>query len=330
MGARPRRERGHRVVRPAARGQSASDGARVAPPDLPVDEVARGRAVRRVLLGILVLNGAVFAGKAAYAAWSGSLAIASDAVHSLLDAAANVIGLVVLRFAQAPPDRGHPYGHRKLEVVAAAAIGVSVGIAGVKFAWDAIGALVSGRPAPETSAVGFVLVGGTWLVNLFIARYEARRARELDSAFLAADAAHTASDLFVTAGVAASFTASYFGLAWADPIGALVILVFIGRIAWGILASNVTVLVDQAVVDPDRVARLARAVDGVEDVHRVRSRGTAVAVQLDLHLLVDGDLPLREAHAIAHRVEDRLRQEIAGIEDVTIHMEPSDDPPESL
>lgn len=294
------------------------------------EQAARGRAVQRVLLAILVLNAAVFAAKAAYAVWSGSLAIASDAVHSMLDAAANVMGLVVLRFAEAPPDQGHPYGHRKLEVVAAAAIGVSVGIAAVRFAWDAIDALLSSRPAPAVSAVGFAVVGGTWLVNLVVARYEARRARELDSAFLAADAAHTASDLLVTAGVAASFTASYFGAAWADPAGALLIIVFIGRIAWRILSANITVLIDRAVVEADRVAELARAVDGVEDVHRIRSRGTSAAAHVDLHLLIDGDLPLRDAHAIAHTVEESLRREIPSITDVTIHMEPADDPEEGL
>jgi len=294
------------------------------------ERTERSRAVRRVLFYVLLLNAAVFAGKAIYAVWSGSLAIASDAVHSLLDAAANVIGLVVLRFADAPPDQGHPYGHRKLEVVAASAIGVSVGIAAVRFAWDAIEALLEGRAAPNTSAVGFAVIGGTWVVNLVVARYEARRARDLDSAYLLADAAHTTSDLLVTAGVAASFTATYFGASWADPVGGLVIILFIGRIAWGIIRANVMVLIDRAVVDPDRVAEVARKVAGVEAVHRIRSRGTEAAAQLDLHLLLDGDAPLREAHAIAHQVEASLRREIPGIVDVTIHMEPADDPEEDL
>src|SRR5919197_3605299 len=123
----------------------------------PDDRNERSRAVRRVLLFVLLLNALVFAGKAVYAVWSGSLAIASDAVHSLVDASANVIGLVVLRFADAPPDQGHPYGHRKLEVVAAASIGVSVGIAAMRFAWDAIEALLDGRAAPQTSALGFAV-----------------------------------------------------------------------------------------------------------------------------------------------------------------------------
>jgi cation diffusion facilitator family transporter len=291
---------------------------------------ARARAVRRVLLIVLALNLIVFAAKAVYAWWSGSLALSSDAVHSLTDAGSNVIGLVVLHFAYAPPDSNHPYGHRKLEMVAAAAIGVTVSFAAFRFAWDAVEALLEGRAAPETSVFGFAVIGGTFVVNLIVATYEARRARELESAYLAADAAHTASDLFVTGGVAVSFTATYFGLGWADPLGALVVIGFIGKVAWSILRANVTVLVDMAVVDADRVAAIARAVAGVTDVHRIRSRGTTGAAQLDLHLLIDGHVKLRRAHAIAHQVEDALREELPAIVDVTIHMEPSGDPEEGL
>lgn len=290
----------------------------------------RGRAVRRVLVGVLGLNLLVFAAKAVYGFWSHSLAISSDAMHSLADAGANVIGLVVLHFAEAPPDEGHPYGHRKLEMVAAAAIGVTVAVAAFRFGWDAVDALVGGRAAPRTSPLGFVVIAGTWVVNLVVAAYEARRARDLDSAYLAADAAHTASDLVVTAGVAVSFTASYVGVAWADPVGALVVILFIGRIAWRILSANLTVLVDRVVVEPDRVREVARSVDGALDCHRVRSRGTEGAAQVDLHLLIDGEVSLREAHEIAHRVEAELRRAIPAIVDVTIHMEPADDPEEGL
>jgi cation diffusion facilitator family transporter len=298
--------------------------------DPEASDKGRARAVRRVLVVILLLNLVVFAAKAAYGLWSGSLAISSDAMHSLADAGANVIGLIVLHFAEAPPDDQHPYGHRKLEMVAAAAIGVTVAVAALRFAWDAIDALLSERPAPQTSLLGFAVIGGTWIINLVVAAYEARRARDLDSAFLAADAAHTASDLIVTAGVAVSFTATFFGVRWADPIGALLIIVFIGRISWRILRANLTVLVDRVVVDAERVREVARAVDGALDVHRVRSRGTEGAAQVDLHLLIDGELSLREAHAIAHNVEAALRRAIPAIVDVTIHMEPADDPEEGL
>jgi cation diffusion facilitator family transporter len=291
---------------------------------------ARARAVRRVLIAVLGLNLVVFAAKAAYGLWSHSLAISSDAMHSLADAGANVIGLVVLHFAEAPPDEGHPYGHRKLEMVAAAAIGVTVAVVALRFAWDAVDALVAGRAAPHTSVLGFVVIGGTWVVNLVVAAYEARRARDLDSAYLAADAAHTASDLVVTAGVAVSFTASYVGVGWADPLGALIVILFIARIAWRILSANLTVLVDRVVIDAERVREVARSVEGALDCHRVRSRGTEGAAQVDLHLLIDGEVSLREAHEIAHQVEAALRRAIPAIVDVTIHMEPADDPEEGL
>jgi cation diffusion facilitator family transporter len=290
----------------------------------------RARAVRRVLLGVLVLNLIVFAAKAAYGLWSRSLAISSDAMHSLADAGANVVGLVVLHFAEAPPDEQHPYGHKKLEMVGAAAIGVTVAVVAIRFAWDAVDALLEQRSPPHTSLLGFAVIGGTWLVNLVVAAYEARRARDLDSAYLAADAAHTASDLIVTAGVAVSFTATFFGIPWADPVGALLIIVFIGRIAWRILSANLTVLVDRVVIDPEQVRTVARGIEGVEDCHRVRSRGTEGAAQVDLHLLIDGEVSLREAHEIAHLVEAELRRTIPAIIDVTIHMEPADDPEEGL
>jgi divalent metal cation (Fe/Co/Zn/Cd) transporter len=91
--------------------------------------VADARAVQRVVIGILVLNLAVAAAKAAYGAISGSLAVTSDALHSILDAASNVGALMVLRVAAAPPDAGHPYGHRKVEIVAAAMVGILISTA---------------------------------------------------------------------------------------------------------------------------------------------------------------------------------------------------------
>ena len=110
----------------------------------------RSAGIRRVLLITLLLNLLVAAAKGAYGAWTGSLAIASDGVHSLVDAGVNVIGLLTMRAATAPPDADHPYGHGKIEIVASAGIGVAVGVTAVLFAWNAIAALASGHAGPET------------------------------------------------------------------------------------------------------------------------------------------------------------------------------------
>lgn len=291
---------------------------------------ARHRAVRRVLLVTLVLNLMVAAAKGIYGIWSGSLAIAADAVHSLVDASANIVGMVALRFAAAPPDQTHPYGHQKIEIAAAAAIGMAIGVTAIELGWSTIHALLDGRAAPATSTVGFVIVGGTWITNMFVATYERRRARQLDSAYLAADAAHTASDVAVTAAVLAAYTAAHFGVRWADPVGALLVLAVIGRVAWQVLSSNVSILIDRAVLDPDEVRAAARGVAGVSDSHRIRSRGTSQAVLVDLHVQVDGAMSLCEAHRVAHRVEETLRRTWPAIVDVTIHIEPADDQYEGL
>ncbi len=295
-----------------------------------VAEQNRGRAVTRVLWITLVLNLVVALAKGIFGLATGAMAITTDAMHSMVDATANVIALFATRMAEAPPDSSHPYGHRKFEIVAAAAIGVGVGTAAVRFAWDAGEALFHGRPALHPSGLGFGVILTTWVINAFVATYEARRGRQLESPILLADASHTASDVVVTGAVLISYTASAYGIAWADPVGALVVVAIIARVAWKVLSSNLSILVDRAVVDPEAVCAIASAVPGVIDCHRIRSRGTDGAVHVDLHIQVDGDLSLRAAHELAHQVEDRLCAAMPAIVDVTVHVEPDDDAPESL
>ncbi|MBA3821244.1 MAG: cation transporter [Deltaproteobacteria bacterium] len=292
--------------------------------------VATARAVRRVVLIILVLNLLVAAIKGVYAAWSGSLALASDAIHSVLDASSNVVGMVALHLAGSPPDEEHPYGHRKIEILAAVAIGVVIGIAAFQFAASAIGALWRGTPSPVVTTLGFVVVVATLVVNVFVAIYEHRRGRQLGSAFLTADALHTASDVVVTVTVLLSMLAARAGVTWADPVAALAVTVVIGRVAWRILSENLGILLDRAALPAEGVRAIAVATPGVEGCHRVRSRGVAGAPQLDLHIQVDGALPLAAAHAISHAVEARLKAAFADLRDVTIHVEPEDDEEESI
>lgn len=295
-----------------------------------LDATERKRAVQRVLAIVLVLNLVVAVAKAIFGWWAGSLAIAADALHSFVDAAANVVGLVTLRWAAAPPDGEHPYGHHKIEIAAAAGIGVLIAAGAVEFGRSAIDALLHGHAPPAVSALGFAVIIGTWVVNAFVATYEHRRARELGSAYLAADAMHTASDLVVTGGVLVAYTGVSFGLAWADPAGALLVMVMIARVTWKVLTDNLAILIDRVVVAPERVRAVVLSVPGVSGCHRVRSRGTARAAYVDLHLQVPGELSVDAAHALSHQVEAALARELPGIVDVTIHIEPAGDPPETL
>jgi cation diffusion facilitator family transporter len=287
-------------------------------------------AVRRVVVLVLVLNLVVAIAKGVYAAWSGSLAVALDAVHSLVDASANVVGIVALRFAQAPPDDEHPYGHAKIELLAAAGIGVLIGVATFEFAARAVSGLVHGTPAPPVPDVGFVVVGATLVINVGVAWYEHRRGKTLGSAFLQADAAHTASDVLVTIAVLASFILSRLGVTWADSACALMVTVVIGRVAWRILRDNFGALIDRAALAPADVTGTVMAIAGVTGCHRVRSRGVGAQVAVDLHITVDGELSVARAHDIAHDVEAALRARFVDLVDVTIHVEPDGDEAEGL
>jgi len=278
----------------------------------------------------MMLNLLVALAKAGAGMYTGSLAILSDTMHSVVDAGANLIGFTLVKISSAPPDQSHPYGHRKVEVFAASALGLLIGGTAMSFGIDAVRALLYGRPPPATHPIGFAVILGTIVVNIFITVYERRRAKQLSSPYLAADAAHTGADVVTSVAVLLSFGASRFGFAWADPVGALAVLIVVARVAWGILAENVAVLMDAVAVAPEAVRDLAGAHPDVLGCHRVRSRGPSDAVQLDLHLVLPADMTLERAHAIAHEVEDVLRRELPGIVDVVVHTEPEGDHPEPL
>ena len=291
---------------------------------------ARLLGIRRVLLVELGLNIAVCIAKAVYGWASGSMAILADAAHSLVDGVANIAGFVLIGAASAPADADHPYGHRKIEVVAAAVLGLLIAGTAISFGRDAVTALLERREPPAGHAIGFWVIGATLLVNIGVAVYERRKARELDSAYLAADAAHTATDVMVTLGVLASFAASREGIWWADPVGALVVLLVIGRVSWRILRENISVLIDSVAVDAEIVRNVAVEHERVIDCHRVRSRGPRDAVLVDLHLVVSGELLLADAHAVAHQVEEAIVARLPGVIEVVVHVEPEGEEAEPL
>jgi cation diffusion facilitator family transporter len=270
----------------------------------------------------LALNAAVSAGKIVVGTLTGSLAMVADGYHSLLDGSNNVIGLVVLVFAHAPPDRGHPYGHRKFETAATLLIGLSL----LGLAYRVVdGALfdVSRGRLPEIGALNWVVMGATLAVNLFVARYEAREGRRLGSEYLVADAAHTRSDIYVSLGVVASFAGTRAGLPWADAAVATGIAAFIGILAVRIMVGSLNVLTDRAPLPLEAIVPLVLGVVGVRDCRDVRTRGGADAVWLDLAVHVDGEMSLLAAHRVADQIEAVLKAAHPEIVDIVVHVEPA-------
>lgn len=283
---------------------------------------ARRRAVRRVFWITLALNAVVAVAKAGYGWASGSLTLGTDSLHSILDASSNVLALLGLRWAAAPADERHPYGRNKIEILAAVGIGALIVISLAELVQAAVSALISARPAPRVGWAGFAIVLGTMGVNFFVSRYEHRKAHELGSALLHADARHTQSDLYASAAVMASFGAIRAGFAWADGVATLIVAALVAHVAWEVFRENVPVLLDAAILDPNEVAAVARGVAGVTNVHRIRSRGVRSAVELDLHMVVPAQTTTWDAHCVAEEIERALKVKFPEVSDVIIHIEP--------
>jgi cation diffusion facilitator family transporter len=282
-----------------------------------------GASVRRVLWITLVLNLVVSGGKIAVGLFSGSVSMVADGYHSLVDGSNNVIGLIVAAFAYAPPDRGHPYGHRKFETTATLFIAGALLALAYSVVAQALGRAAS-QQLPEIGFLNWAVMIGTMAMNLFVSLYEGREGRRLGSEYLVADAVHTRSDLYVSLGVIASFAGAKAGLVWSDTAVAIGIAVVIAVQATRILVGAFHVLTDRAALPADHLAAAASVVPGVRSVREVRTRGGADAVYVDLIAHVDGHLTLRAAHDVADQIEAAVKQAHPQIVDVVVHLEPAE------
>jgi len=281
------------------------------------------RSVGRVLVGIMLLNLVVTAIKFVVSALTGSIAVLADAFNALVDASSNVIGLMGLRAASEPPDVDHPYGHRKYETVATLGIGGLMLLAGWEVLQDVFERLGGARP-PALTREALVLLLVTLPLNAFIVWYEERRGRALGSDILMADATSTRVNIFVSLAALAGLIGSRAGVPWLDIVVALGIVAYVARSAYRILRETSEVLTDGAVVDPHAVEDIARAVPGVWVAGRVRSRGREDDVHLDLQITVDPAMATEQAHAIASEVERQLRDQVPGLVDAVVQIEPAD------
>lgn len=286
----------------------------------------RYRAVFRVLFIVLLLNIAVALAKLVLGYATGAVSVISDGFHSLTDSASNIIGMVGLRASRKPPDEDHPYGHRKYETLAASGIFVFLLFVVIEVARAALDRLTGGH-VPEVGPLSFVVMIGTLAVNLFVVRYEGGRGRALNSELLLADAMHTKSDVYTSCAVIVSLVAVRMGYPILDPVGGLVIAVFIARTGWEIARDTSRILSDRVVLAEIDIRDVVMSVPEVAGCHQIRSRGSADHTFLDLHVWFAPDMTLTEAHRLSHVVKDRLMAKYPQIADAIIHIEP---PPETI
>jgi cation diffusion facilitator family transporter len=286
-----------------------------------VDSREKSSGVRRVLGGILVANIIVVIVKFSVGIETNSLAVFGDALQSSVDAVNNLFAIFVVRVAYKAPDEDHPYGHAKFETLGALLIALLLALSIFELVRGALVRLISGAPPLNVSSVALGFLVLTLAMNVAVVWFETRAGRRLNSDLLLADALHTRTDVFITLGVLGGLALARAGLAWADPLLALMVAILVGRAGYQILRRSIPSLVDERAFDWATIQREAEGVEGVVSAYAIRSRRAGDRHFAELTIAVDGRSDVTSAHHIADQVEDRLRDSLQ-LDEVTVHVEP--------
>ena len=288
------------------------------------DEIAKVTLVGSVVNLLLVGLKAV-AGVAGHSA-----AMVSDAVHSLSDFITDIVVLIFVRVSARPQDDDHDYGHGKYETVATLFIGLALAAA-------AVGIVVSGArklaawfqgeelPAPGALALWAALL--SIVVKEILYQYTRIKGRKLDSPALEANAWHHRSDALSSVGAAIGIGgAILLGQRWTvlDPLASIAVGAMLVKVAWDLLGPSVGELTDSSLPadTEEEMLRIIRSVEGVEDPHNLRTRHVGNRIAAEVHIRLDGDQTLSEAHEKASEVERRFKERFGAQSHLIVHMEP--------
>ena len=273
----------------------------------------------------IVSNSILIALKIAAGAITGSIAILTEAIHSSVDLVASVVALVSVRRADEPPDAEHPYGHEKVENLAAAIEGMLILVGAGIVVYEATRRLATGAEI-ESLGFGIAVIGFSFVANVGVSTLLYRRARELGSAALEGDAAHLRADALTSLGVLAGLLLVELTDEPAfDAIAALAVAAAIVVAGLRILSRSGRVLVDEAPppeeLDRVETALAAAAVPEMVGYHKLRARRAGVRRYIDLHVQFRAGTTLERAHERAHELRRAIERELPAA-DVLIHVEP--------
>jgi cation diffusion facilitator family transporter len=270
-------------------------------------------------------NSLLIAVKLAAGAITGSIAIVTEAVHSLIDLVASVVAFASVRKADEPADADHPYGHEKVENLAATIEGMLILVGAGIIVFEATHRLVVGSEV-ERLGVGMAVMGFSVFANLLVSTVLSRQAREHDSPALEGDAAHLRTDALTSAGVFAGLAiVQVTGVVAFDSITALIVAAAIVTAGLRIIRRSSGALVDEALpgeeMDRIEAAIAAARTPEVAGYHRLRARKAGSRRYIDFHVQYRSGTSLERAHELAHQMRDEIEASLRRAE-VLIHVEP--------
>jgi cation diffusion facilitator family transporter len=277
----------------------------------------------RAALGSIAASAGLTAAKAVVGLLTGSLAILSEAGHSLIDLSATVLTYFAVRISGKPADAEHQYGHGKMESVTALAETALLFVLTAIVVWEAVQRLMDTHGhAVEATAAAFAIIAASVVVDFFRARVLRRVAKATSSEALEADALHFSSDMWSSIAVLCGLGGVRLGYPWADAAAALVVAVFICIAGYRLGRRTIDTLTDTAPAGvSERVAAITRRVPGIVSVERVRARPAGAVLFVDIGVGVSRTLPLDGVASIKDRVMRAIRAELPTAE-TTITTEP--------
>lgn len=281
-----------------------------------------GSAVNAILLAFKFVAGIV----------GHSSAMIADAAHSLSDFVTDLIVLVFVKVSHKPQDKSHDYGHGKYETLAQTIIGialmaVAIGII-VKGALKIV-AWANGEVLEAPGSLAFWAAIVSIVLKEAVYRYTIIKAKKLNSKAVEANAWHHRSDALSSIGTAVGIGGAIFlGQQWTilDPIASVVVGAFIVKTAFSLLKDGIGDLMERSLPEQveDEILQLAASVPGVTEPHELRTRRIGNHYAIELHILMDGNITLKEAHDKASEVEDLLRQHYGEETHIAVHVEPKE------
>ena len=292
--------------------------------------MSREKEIYKVTLWGSLVNALLMVLKFLAGILGNSAAMLADAVHSVSDFVTDIVVIVFVRISSKPKDKSHDYGHGKFETLATAMIGVAL-------AFVAIGILVSGAKQIAFWADGGQLAQPSlfafWaaiisiVLKEIIYQYTNRKAKQLDSEAMRANAWHHRSDALTSIAAAVGIGCAIFcGEKWVvfDPIASIIVAAFIIKVAFDLIRNAVDELMEKSLPEEveNEILEIVRSVPEVSDPHELCTRRIGNHYAIELHILMDGNLSLKAAHDKATEVEQRLIERYGEETHVAVHVEP--------
>lgn len=266
-----------------------------------------------------------------------SAAMIADAVHSLSDFVTDVIVIVFVRFAHKPKDELYAYGYGKYETLATAIIGVLLFIVGSGILWDGgwkIYHYFADDTLPEPHIIAFYMALVSIAVKELLYRYTAAVGRAVKSQVVVANAWHHRSDAMSSIGTAVGIGGAIFfgdGFEILDPVAAIVVSFFIMKVAIQLIIPSLGELLEKSLPEEvqEQIRQIILSYPGVSEPHHLRTRRIGNTYAIDVHLRMDGDMPLRIAHDHVSAIERKIRAAFGMQTHISIHLEPVKKPKSS-